>query len=134
MLTNHQEIGNFVTGMNALIQSVIKEWEATKKQYSFETRIHPILNPYSITKDTPFINMVFIIDVGGFFIDKEHTRPIKLHHERVISIDRYNTDKQYIEDFRRALNLFTATAYAQFEKIFTSLPEPIYTSDPLHMK
>lgn len=78
--------------------------------------------------------MVFIIDVGGFFIDKEHTQPIKLHHERVISIDRYNTDKQYIEDFRRDLKLFTAAAYEQFDKILSSLPQPIYTSDPLHMK
>lgn len=120
--------------MNASIQSVIKEWETSKSPYCFETRIHPILNPSSITIDTLFINMVFIIDVGGFFLDKEHTQPIKLHHERVISIDRYNTDNQYIEDFRKDLKLFTATAYAQFDKILTSLPQPIFTSDPLHMK
>ena len=90
--------------------------------------------PTQITVETPFVNLVFIIDVQGFFIDKEHTKPIKLHHERLITIDRYNTDSQYIDDLRNDLELLTAEAHAQFEKTLSSFTQPVYTSDPNFMK
>ena len=120
--------------MNPLIKAVIEEWVTAKSPYSFETRISPILNPSQITVETPFVNLVFIIDVQGFFIDKEHTKPIKLHHERLITIDRYNTDSQYIDDLRNDLELLTAEAHAQFEKTLSSFTQPVYTSDPNFMK
>lgn len=76
------------------------------------------------------IELIFIIDVGGFFLDKEHTQPMKLNYERVISIDRYNTNPQYEQDLRKDLNLLTKAAYAEFENILKSLPQPSSTSDP----
>ncbi|MDE6095207.1 MAG: hypothetical protein K2G52_03365 [Muribaculaceae bacterium] len=84
--------------MNTLIKAIIKGWETVKSLYSLESRIFFTLNTAQITTKTPFINLAFIIDVQGFFLDKEHTKPIKLHHERVITIGRYNTDSQYIDD------------------------------------
>lgn len=78
--------------------------------------------------------MNFIIEVQGFFEDENHSKPIKLHHERDISIDRFNTNQQYIDDLRNDLRLLTKAAYAEFDKILTSFKTPIYTSDPLHMK
>lgn len=120
--------------MNESIKSVIREWETAQSPFSFETRIHPVLTPSNITSDTPFINMAFIIDVKGFFVDKEHKQAIALHHERVISIDRYNQDTQYTEDLRKDLKLFTAAAHEMFFKILSTSPQPTYTSDPKFMK
>lgn len=121
--------------MKKLIQGVIDEWTAERGPYSYELRFHPYLNPSQVSSNSPFVELVFIIiDVRGFFLDIEHTQPIKLHHERVISIDRYNTDQQYAQDLRKDLNLLTKAAYAEFEKILKSLPQPICTTDPSFMK
>ena len=121
--------------MKEQIQTLLKKWATSEGLYSFEKHIHIPLNPSQITKDAPaVINMVFIIDVDGFFLDKEHTQPIKLHHEEVLPIERFNANGKYIERLRKDLETVTATAYTQFEKILASLPQPIYTSDPLHMK
>lgn len=93
------------------------------------------LNTSQIAKNAPaVINMVFIIDVDGFFLDKDHTKTIKLHHEEVLPIDRFNTNDQYIEKLRKDLNAITAAAYDQFEETLSSLPQPNYTSDPKFMK
>ena len=115
------------------ITEVIKEWETARGPFTFETRLHPVLNPTQVRADSPFVEMVFIIDVGGFFLDEKHTKPIKLHRKRVISIDRFNPDLQYAEDLRKDLRLFTAASYAEFEKYLSTLTPPTYTSDPNFM-
>lgn len=121
--------------MNEQIQSLLKEWATSDGLYSFEKRVHIPWNPSQITKDAPaVINMVFIIDVDGFFIDKDHTQPIKLHHEEILPIDRFNADGQYLEKLRKDLETVTTAAYDQFEKTLSSLPQPTYTSDPKFMK
>lgn len=113
--------------MNPAIASKIKSWETEKSPFSFELRIHP-----SVGEDTCFINLNFVIDVAGFFYDEEQTKPVKLHHERVISIEKANMDQQYAKDFARDLDLFTATAHAEFQKILATSPFPIHSSDPFN--
>lgn len=124
-----------ISSLDPHIQNVIRDWDNARGPYTFEIRIHPILNPSTVTSSTPFVFLTFIIEVKGFFLDKEHQQPIKLHHERVISIDRFNPDpQQYAKDLRGDLALLTKAAYAQFAATLASLPQPTYTSDPLHMK
>lgn len=120
--------------MNPSINTAIDDWAKAPTSYSFEKRLHIPINVSQISDNAPFVEFNFIIEVSGFFLDKECKQPVKLHHERVISIDRNNMDSQYVEDFRKDLKLLTATAYAEFEKILSSQPQPTYTSDPRFMK
>lgn len=119
--------------MNSLIQEIIEGWRGAQSPYSFEIRLRQLINPLQIKNKAPFVEMAFIIDVNGFFLDKEHTKPIKLHRERVIGIDMYNSDPTYANDFKKDLDLFTATTYAEFEQILSSFTTTTYTSDPKFM-
>ena len=120
--------------MNPSIAEVLNDWANAPGFFSFETRLHPVVEPSQIKDTYPFVNMVFIIDVQGFYLDEEHKNPIKLHRERVISIDRYNKAPEYAEDLKKDIDLFTKESYTQFEKYLSSFPQPIYTSDPKFMK
>lgn len=120
--------------MHPEIERIIENWLKPRGFYSFESRfrIPDTTNKYPDNPDFLWIN--FIIEVSGFFLDEEHTKPIKLHYERLISIDKNNSYEQYHEDLRRDLNWLESTAYAQFDELLHSYDQPIYTSDPLHMR
>lgn len=119
--------------MNPVIAKVIKDWEESEGPFSFEIRLHPFSNPSQISSNAPFIDTIFIIDVSGFFLDEKHLKPIKLHRERVISIDRFNTDPIYVDNLRRDLSLFSKSTYSEFNNYLSSLTPPIFTSDPKFM-
>lgn len=117
-----------------MIQSVIDEWTKSRGPFSFEIRIHPPVNPSSITSNTPIVDLVFIMDVSGFYEDKECTKPIKLHSEKLISIERHNSNQEYADKLRKDLDLFTDESYSQFQELLASYPDKTYTSDPNFMK
>lgn len=78
--------------------------------------------------------MIRLIDVDGFFEDKKHTSHIKLLHEMVFTIDNKNHTQQYVENFNRNLDMFTAAPQEAIMAILSCFPSPTYTSDPLYMK
>lgn len=120
--------------MNPNIETIIKNWLTQTNLFSFESRYSiPITTPPYVSNPN-YLWLNFVIEVGGFFLDEKHKKPIKLHHERAISVDKDNTTEQYHEDFKRDLNLLQAEAYASFEEKLKSYDQPIYTSDPLHVK
>lgn len=121
--------------MNTGVKNIKDQWitEAGQK-FSFECRFAiPITLEHS-SANNGLEYITFIIEVSGFFFDKEHTKPIKLHYERTITIDTTNCSQQNIDDFRRDLNLMTDAAHEEFLKALEESPKPIYTSDPLYMK
>lgn len=120
---------------NPIIENILKEWVNAQSSYSFEKRLHLIANP-SIFMSNPshnYVDVVFIIDVSGFYEDEKCTKPIKLHYERCISIERLNSSSKYADDLRRDLDLFTKSAYYDFKTLLASYAKT-YTTDPLYMK
>lgn len=114
--------------MNPAILSVINDWRKSIERYSFETRLALRTNSQEDKITSPYITYTFIIEVGGFYYDPDHTYPIKLHQERTISIDNLNMTTQYVEDFRRDLELFTSSAYAYIADQLAG-QQSSYTSD-----
>lgn len=121
--------------MNTGVKNIKDQWitEAGQK-FSFECRLAVPITLEHNSANNGFEYITFIIEVSGFFYDKEHTKPIKLHHERTITIDTTNCSQQNIDNFRRDLNLLTGAAHEEFLKVLEESPQPIYTSDPLYMK
>lgn len=104
-----------------------------RKSYSFEIRAYcPVSSQYFL-QNPPSIPIVFIIDVQGFFYDKDHTQPIKLHYENDITITNTTATQQDIDNLKQGLDLLTQNAYASFDNTLKSCPQPTYTSDILHM-
>ena len=118
--------------MNPTILSTINNW--TKGGiFSFEKRLSIKVDPSGrVPSNTLPYN--FIIDVNGLFEDEAHTKPIKLHYEKVLDIDDLDMTPQYASAFAKRLDSFTQSAYASFKQILASYEELIFTSDPLHMK
>lgn len=94
------------------VASIIDTWAHQEGPFGPEIRIHPTVN---VDQDFHYVN--FIIELRGYFQDPQLTIPIKLHHERVISVDPFCTNAQYLEDFKRDLEVFTTEAHCQFQKI-----------------
>ncbi|MCM1139293.1 MAG: hypothetical protein NC453_12055 [Muribaculum sp.] len=117
------------------VKNIIDKWigEAGQK-FSFEGRYALPANSAQLTANGGFVYLVFTIEVKGFFYDEKHTKPIKLHYERTISIDTTNQSQQYLDDFQRDLNLLTKAAHESFFEIISGSPQPVYTSDVLYMK
>lgn len=109
--------------INLAIKSVIDDWvRGAGLLFSFELRCPYPISPTQLGPNSGQNFTNFIIEVTGFFEDEEHTQPIKLHYERVISIDNYNHSQQYINDFRRDLKLLTEAAHESFFQDFIGKP------------
>ena len=120
--------------MDERITNIIKDWVEGEKLYSFEIRAYCPVSSQYVLQNPPSIPIVFIIDVQGFFYDKDHTQPIKLHYENDIAIPNTIVKQQDIDNFKQNLELLTQNAYVSFEDTLKSCPQPTYTSDILHMK
>jgi len=120
--------------MDERIKTIITQWGEEDRAYSFEVRLHYNVGTHQTLDDPSCTPVDFIIEVSGFYYDKDQTKPIKLHYERIISIknDAIVT-QQYIDDFHRDLNHLTTTAYANFEKTLNSCSTPIYTNDKKYL-
>jgi len=120
--------------INLEIKNTIGKWIGEAGQrFSFEGRYALPATSVQMAANSGFEYLVFIIEVSGFFYDEKHTKPIKLHYERTISIDNTNQSQQYFDDLRRDLNLLTEAAHESFFKIISERPQPVYTSDVLYM-
>ncbi len=120
--------------MDKRIANIIKDWVEDKKLYSYELRISfPVSQQYALQNPLS-IPTVFIIEVEGFYYDREHTKPIKLHYEETITIPNISVTQLDIDNLKQYLERLTQNAYVSFENTLKSCPQPTYTSDILHMK
>lgn len=120
--------------MHPEIKKIIENWLEPTGYYSFESRFCMPVTTDKYPINPVFLWMNFIIEVNGFYLDEKHSNPIKLHYERLISIDTNNYSEQYHDDLKRDLRLLQDSAYSHFYEQLKSCDQPIYTSDPLHAK
>jgi len=124
-----------------LIKSLVeigKEWSTRERDYSYETRF---CGPLS-ENQYPEGGLIAIIEVQGFFRDKQLKNPIKLHYEKVFSVpDLFNMDitKEQIDicasSFSILLEEFTINAYKSFQSILAQQKSDFgncYTTDPIY--